>query len=140
MSYFQRKFHVFLTTWLDRSNSACMFSALQQRMWTTFHFAGGAWYLNYAPSFTSSFETELRESRKVVRESGIEMVDLQGIEDENERAKAMKRRVEQNRKKTLRVKKAEETADQNKPEKIQKSLEKSTKKDKKNEPSSRARR
>jgi hypothetical protein len=42
------------------------------------------------------------------------MLDLQGIEDENERAKAMKRRIEEDRKKTLQVKEAEERADQKK--------------------------
>ena len=59
------------------------------------------------------------------------MLDLQGIEDENERAKAMKRRIEEDRKKALRVKEAEERADQKEREKLQKSLEKSTKKGKK---------
>ena len=62
---------VFLTTWLDRSNSACMFSALQQRTWTSSHLTGGAWYLDCSPSFTPSFETELRKSREDVGESGI---------------------------------------------------------------------
>ena len=108
-----------------------MFSALQQRTWTTSHLTGGAWYLDCAPSFTPSFETELKKSREDVGESGIEMVDLQGIEDENERAKAMKRRIEEDRKKALRVKEAEERADQKEREKLQKSLEKSTKKGKK---------
>ena len=122
---------VFLTTWLDRSNSACMFSPLQQRTWTSSDLTGGAWYLDCAPSFTPSFETELRKSREAVGESGIEMVDLQSIEDENERAKAMKRRIEEDRKKALRVKEAEERADQKEREKLQKSLEKSTKKGKK---------
>jgi hypothetical protein len=108
---------VFLTTWLDRSNSACMFSALQQRTWTTSHLTGGAWYLDCAPSFTPPFETELRKSREDVGKFGIEMLDLQGIEED--------------RKKALGVKEAEERADKKKREKLQKSLEKSTKKGKK---------
>ena len=33
--------------------------------------------------------TELRKSRDVVGESGVEMVDLQGIDNEHERAKAL---------------------------------------------------
>ena len=101
---------VFLTTWVDRSNSACMFSALQQRTWTISHLTGGAWYIDCAPSFTPAFETELRKSREAAGETGIEMVDLQCIEDENERAKAIKRRLEEDRKKALRVKEAEERA------------------------------
>ena len=122
---------VFLATWLDRSNSACMFSTLQQRTWTSSHLTGGAWYLDCTPSFTPSFETELRKSREAVGKSGIEMVDLQGIEDENERAKAMKRRIEEDRKKALKVKEAEERADQKQREKVEKTLEKSIKKGKK---------
>ena len=39
------------------------------------------------------------------------MVDLQSIEDENERAKAMKRRFKEDRKKTLKVKEAKKRAD-----------------------------
>ena len=108
-----------------------MFSAVQQCTWTTSHLTGGAWYLDCSPSYTPSFEIELRKSRDAVGESGIEMVDLQGIEDENERAKAMTRRIEEDRKKALRVKEVEERADQRDREKIQKSLEKSTKRGKK---------
>ena len=122
---------VFLTTWLDRSNPTCMFSVIQQRTWTTSHLTGGAWYLDCAPSYTPSFESELRKSREALDESGIEMVDLQGIEDHNERAKAMKRRLEEDRKKALKVKEAEERADQREKENIQKSVEKSIKKGKK---------
>jgi hypothetical protein len=100
-------------------------------MCTTSHLNGGVWYLDCAPSFTPHFETELRKSREDVSESGIEMLDLQRIEDENERAKAMKRRIEEDRKKALRVKEAEERADQKEREKLQKSLERSTKKGRK---------
>ena len=108
-----------------------MFLALQQRTWTTSHLTGGAWYLDCAPNFTPSFKTELRKSREALGESGIEMVDLQGIEDDNERAKAMKRRFKEDRKKALRVKEAEERANQKERENVQKSVEKSIKKGKK---------
>jgi hypothetical protein len=68
------------------------------------------------------------------------MLDLQCIEDENERAKAMKRRIKEDRKKTLRVKEAEERADDREREKLQKSLEDSTKKGKRKMDPLRARR
>jgi len=87
-------------------------SANQQRTWSTSHLTGGGWYLHYAPIFTPSFETVLRKSREVVGKSGVEMIDLQGIEDEHERAKAFSRRLEEDTKKTLRVKEAEEKATQ----------------------------
>ena len=108
-----------------------MFSANQQRTWSTCHLTGGGWYLDCAPSFTPSFETELRKSREAVGESGVEMVDLQGIEDENERAKALSRRIEEDRRKALRVKEAEEKAAQKDMEKLQRSLEKSNMRGKK---------
>ena len=94
---------IFLNTWLDRSNSACIFSAFQQRTWSTSHLTGGAWYLDCAPSFIPPFETKLRKSREAIGESAIEMVDLECIEDENERAKAIKGRIEEDRKKSLSV-------------------------------------
>jgi hypothetical protein len=72
-----------------------MFSANQQRTWSTSHLTGGGWYLDCAPSFTPSFELELRDA---VGESGVEMVDLQGIEDEHERAKTLSRCLEEDRK------------------------------------------
>jgi len=122
---------VFLTTWVDRSNSKCMFSPHQLRTWTSSHLAGGIWYLDCAASFTPIFETELRKSREDVGDTGIEMLDLHAIEDENERAKAMKRPFEEDRKKALRVKEAEERVDKKEREKVEKTLEKSIKKGKK---------
>ena len=108
-----------------------MFSANQQRTWSTSHLTGGGWYLDCAPSFTPSFETELRKSREAVGESGVEMVDLQGIEDEHERAKALSRRLEDDRKKALRVKEAEEKAAQKEMDKLQRSMEKTNMRGKK---------
>ena len=51
-----------------------------------------------------------------------------GIEDDNDRAKALKRRIECDRKKTLKVKDAEENAHLKELEKQQKTTAKSTKK------------
>ena len=122
---------IFLSTWLDRSNSKCMFSSNQQRTWSTSHLTGGGWYLDCAPSFTPSFETELRKSRDAVGESAVDMVDLEGIEDEHERAKALSRRLEEDRKKALKVKEAEEKAAQKEMAKLHNSLEKTNKRGKK---------
>ena len=117
-----------------------MFSAVQHHTWTIFHLIDDAWHLDCAPSYTPLFEIELRKSRDAVGESGIEMVDLHGIEDENYIAKAMTRRIKEDRKKTVRVKEAEERAEQREREKLQKSLVKSTKKGKKKMYPPRARR
>jgi hypothetical protein len=58
------------------------------------------------------------------------MIDLQGIEDEQERAKAMKRQLEEDQKKALRVKEVEERGDKKKRKKVQKSVKKSSRKGK----------
>ena len=52
------------------------------------------------------------------------MIDLQSIEYEHERAKALSRRLEEVRKKALRLKEAEEKAAQKEMEKLERSLEK----------------
>ena len=108
-----------------------MFSANQQRTWSTSHLTGGGWYLDCALTFTPTFETELRKSREAVGESGADMVDLQGIEDEKVRAKAISRRLAEDKKKTLKVKKAEEKAAQKELAKLHNSLEKTNKRGKK---------
>jgi hypothetical protein len=53
---------------------------------------------------------ELRKSRDAIEESGEEMQDLKSIEDDNDRVKALKRWIEEDRKKALKVKKAKEKA------------------------------
>jgi hypothetical protein len=121
----------FLSTSLDRSNSSCMFTAAQQRTWTTSHLASGAWYLDCATHYTPLFEMELRKSREAIGESGEEMEELKGIQDDNGRAKALKRRIEEDRKKALKVKEAEEKAHLKELERQEKTAAKSTKKYKK---------
>ena len=72
---------------------------------------GGAWYFDCALDFTPSFETKLKKSREDVSEYGIEMLDLHGIENVNEKTKAKERRLEHDRKKALTVKEAEDKAE-----------------------------
>jgi hypothetical protein len=74
---------------------------------------------------------ELKKSREAIGESGEEMEDLKGIQDDNDRAKALKKRIEEDRKKTLKVKEAEEKAHLKELERQEKAAAKSTKKCKK---------
>ena len=67
---------VFLSTWLDRSNAACMFTVAQQRTWTTSHLTSGAWYLDCATHYTPPFEMELRKSCEALVESAEDMDDF----------------------------------------------------------------
>jgi hypothetical protein len=108
-----------------------MFTAAQQRTWTTSHLTSGAWLLDCATHYTPPFEMELRKSREAIGESGEKMDDLKGIENDNERAKALRRRIEEDRKKALKVKEAEEKAHLKELERQQKTAAKSTKKYKK---------
>ena len=102
-----------------------MFTAAQQRTWTTSHLTSGAWYLDCTTHYTIPFEMELRKSCEAIRESGEDMDDL------NERAKALKRRIEEDRKKALKVKETEEKTHPKELERQQKVAAKSTKKCKK---------
>jgi hypothetical protein len=108
-----------------------MFTAAQLRTWTTSHLSSGAWYLDCATHYTPPFEMKLRKSREAIGESGEEMEDLKGIQDDNDRAKALKRRIEEDRKKALKVKEAEEKAHLKELERQEKATAKSTKKGKK---------
>lgn len=108
-----------------------MFSALQQRTWTTTHLLSGAWYLDCGTAYTPPSEVELKKSREAIGESGEEMLDLNSIEDENAREKAMRKRLESDRKKALKVKEAEEKAQQKEKERLDREAEKAARKGKK---------
>ena len=108
-----------------------MFIAAQQKIWTTSHLIFGVWYLDCATYNTPPFEMELRKSREAIEKSEEVMEDLKGIQDDNDRAKAFKKRIEEDRKKTLKVKEAEEKAHLKELERQQKATAKSAKKDKK---------
>ena len=64
---------------------------------------------------------KVNSGNQAVGEFGIEMVDLQGIEDEHERAKTLSRRLEEDKKKALRMKEIEDKAARKEVEKLQKS-------------------
>ena len=120
-----------LSTWLDRSNASCMFTAAQQRTWMTSYLTSDAWHLDCATHYTPPFEMELRKSREAIGEFGEEMEDLNGIQDDNDMAKALKRRIEVDRKKTLKVKEAEKKTHLKEFERQHKATAKSAKKGKK---------
>ena len=50
---------------------------------------------------------ELRKPHETIGESGEDVDDLKGIKNDNERAKALRRHIEEDRKKALKVKEAE---------------------------------
>ena len=62
--------------------------------------------MDCSPSSTPAFKIELKKSGEAVGESGVEMVDLIGIEDEAEKAKALKRRIEEDQEKAQKVREA----------------------------------
>jgi len=83
-----------------------MLSAAQHRTWSSSHLVSRAWYLDCATSYTPSFEEELKKSREEIEESGDGMEDLDAIDDDTERSKALKRRLDSDRKKSQKVKEA----------------------------------
>jgi sRNA-binding protein len=115
---------VFLTTWIDRSSDACMFSPAQLRTWTTAHLNSGEWYLDCSMTFTPLHKIDLKQSREALGVSVVDMVDLEAIEDEEAREKAVKKRAESDRKKAQKVKEAEEKAEQKEKDKQEKASEK----------------
>jgi len=119
---------IFLSSWLDRSNAVCMFSAAQQRTWSSSHLASGAWYLDCATSYTPSFEEELKKSREETEESEDAMEDLNAIDDEAARSKALQKRLESDRRKSQKLKEAQEKAELKEQERLVKLNEKSSKK------------
>lgn len=121
---------IFLTTWLDRSNDACMFSAAQQRTWTTAHLTSGAWYLDCGLGYTPPNEIELKKSRQALPESEEQMLDLNAIEDDNARDKAVRRRLESDRRKAQKVKEAEDKADQKEKDRLERAADKAAQKGK----------
>ena len=107
-----------------------MFSAAQQRTWTTAHLTSGAWYLECGLGYTPPHEVELKKSRQALCESREEMVDLNAIEDDTARDKAVRKRLESDRKKAQKVKEAEEKAEQKEKERLERAAEKAAKKGK----------
>lgn len=89
-----------------------MFSLAQRRTWTTAHLNAGAWYLDCGTTFTPLHEVELKQSREALDDSAVDMIDLEAIEDTEARERAVKKRLESDRKKALKVKEAEEKATQ----------------------------
>jgi len=107
-----------------------MFSAAQQRTWSTSHLLSGAWYLDCATSFTPSFEEELKKYREEIDESGDGMEDLDAIEDDTERSKAVKKRLDSDRKKSQKVKEAHERAQLKEQDRLARLSEKSSRRSK----------
>lgn len=101
-----------------------MFSAAQQRTWTTAHLNAGAWYLDCGTTHTPLSEVDLKKSLDALDDTAVDMVDLDGIEDKEAREKAMKKRLESDKKKAQKVKDAEEKAEQREREKQERAAEK----------------
>ena len=61
----------FLSSYLDRTSVACMFTAHQLWTYTIAHLSGGGWYLDCSLEFTPPSEVQLKRSL-----DGKEVVDL----------------------------------------------------------------
>ena len=81
----------FLSSYLDRTSVACMFTAHQLRTYTTPHLSGGGWYLDCTLEFTPPSEVQLRRS---LDRKGIVDLDIDEFArlDEKATQKAIVRR------------------------------------------------
>lgn len=101
-----------------------MFSSAQQRTWTTSHLNAGSRYLACRTTFTPLHKIEKKQSREATGVSGVEIINLKAIEDDDVRDKAIKKRLESDHKKAQKVREAEEKAEHNERERLEKALEK----------------
>ena len=103
----------FLTTWLDRSSSDCMFSTVQLKTWPTPHLQACPWYIECHFGVTPPEERALFLSLKDVAVVEPEFNEFAGMDPEA-RAKAARKREAADRKKVEKWNDAEKKAQENK--------------------------
>ena len=92
----------FLSSYLDRTSTAYMFTAHQLRTYTTTHLSGGGWYLDCTLEFTPPSEVQLRRSLDGKGVVDLDIDKFAGL-DERTRQKAIARRELLDKKKEARV-------------------------------------
>ena len=103
----------FLTTWLDRSSSDCMFSTIQLKTWPTPHLHACPWYIECHFGVTLPEERALFLSLKDVAMVEPEFDEFAGM-DPKARTKAAKKREAADRKKVEKWNEAKKKAQENK--------------------------
>ena len=88
--------------YLDRSLASCMYTANQLRTFTTAHLSSGGWYIDCSISYTHPSEVQLRKSVEGIRAVDMDVDDFAGLTDQ-QRAKAITKRDNSDRKKTARL-------------------------------------
>ena len=81
----------FLSSYLDRTSTTCMFTAHQLRTYTTAHLSGGGWYLDCTLDFTPPSEVQLRRSLDSKGVVDLDIDEFAGLDDKA-RQKAIARR------------------------------------------------
>ena len=92
----------FLSSYLDRTSVACMFTAHLLRTYTTAYLSGGGWYLDCTLEFTPPSEVQLRRSLDGKGVVDLDIDEFAGL-DERTRQKAIARRELLDKKKEARI-------------------------------------
>ena len=56
------QFPVFLTSWVDKSSTLCMYTITQFCIWSVPHLKAGCWYLECSKSFYPVEEEDVKKS------------------------------------------------------------------------------
>ena len=92
----------FLSVYLDRSSPSCMYMLNQLRTFTTAHLSSGGWYIDCPISYTHPSEVQLRKSLEGIGVVDMEVDDFASLTDA-QRARAVAKRENSDRKKTARL-------------------------------------
>ena len=92
----------FLSSYLDHTSVACIFTAHQLCTYTTAHLSGGGWYLDCTLEFTPPSEVQLRKSLDGKGVLNLDIDEFAGLDDKV-RQKAIARRDLLDKKKEARV-------------------------------------
>ena len=127
----------FLSVYLDRSSASCMYTPNQLRTFTMAHFSSGGWYIDCPISYTHPSKVQLRKSLEGIGAVDMDVDDFAGLTDE-QRAKAIAKRDNSDRKKTARLQIALENKQKKEADRLAKLEEKEKQKQKDKEEKAKA--
>jgi hypothetical protein len=78
------KLPVFLTSWVDKSSSLCIYTMGQIRIWSVPHLKAGCWYIDYGKIYYPIQEEDVRKTCEMVDSKGAATVFDNAQEHEDE--------------------------------------------------------
>ena len=127
----------FLSVFLDRTSSSCMYTANQLRTFTTAHLNSGGWYIDCPISYTHPSELQLRNSLEGIGAVDLHVDEFAGLTDE-QKSRAIAKRDHADRKKAARLQQALDNKAKRESERLAKQEEKEKEKQKEKEEKAKA--